>query len=558
MKVPVYEYLARRFYDEGVRDVFALTGDGNMYWHAALETLDGVRSISVRHEHCALAMATSYSQKSGRLGVASVTCGPGLTQTMTAMATAVASRTPLLVFAGEAPLRGTWYNQGIDQGPLVTATGAHYVQAHTLETLPRRVTEAFHLCRTERMPVVLAVPMDLQQDVIDTDLIHDELGFAALPDAGPRMPHPQYVAAAADRLASASRVIVVAGRGAAAPEAAAACTELAELCDGALASTLPVRGLFVDSPRNIGLAGGYAHPVTREAFDSSDLVVAVGASLTSFTTDQGALFDPGRVIQIDREPTGLRHGQPVASTYLAADAALGVRALVDELKARGHRGKGDWDVAAIGARVLTEPFDPTEYPDDGLLDPRAVVKVFDEVSPADWQAVNAAGHCGYFATQMFRRSADRFLTIREFGAVGNGICYAAGVAVARPGEPVILFEGDGGAMMHVQELETLQRYKLKVLVCVLNDGGFGSELHKLRALGLAEEGAWYGRNDLARLAEGFGFPGRTIRSLDEIPAALAEFEAGDGPMLLDLLVSDAVMSPGMNQRVRTFATPQPS
>lgn len=548
---PVYRHLARRFHDEGVDTLFVLTGDGNMYWEAAFSELDGVRSVHVRHEHCALAMATAHARKTGTLGVASVTCGPGLTQTMTALTTAARARIPMLVFAGETPLASPWNNQWIDQGPLVTATGAEYIAVHSVQTLPRLVSRAFHVARAERRPVVLAFPMDLQQQAmppVDARELARSTGLAVPP--APRGPHPDDLARAADRLRASRRPVVLAGRGATTPGAVAACVALAERCDAALATTLPVRGLFAGHPRAIGVCGGYAHPATKEAIGQADLVLAVGASLTEFTTGYGQLLDPDRVVHLDEAPAGIRNGSFVAGLAVASDAELGLRALLAAVTADGHRGAGAWDVTGFAKRVRTEPADTTPFAlEDGVLDPRQVVATLHEAIPTDWECVNGAGHSGYFATHMPDRPAARFLTIREFGAVGNGVSYAAGVAVARPDTPVVLFEGDGGVMMHAQELETLRRYGLRILICVLNDGAFGSEVHKLRAYGLNTAGAVYGRNDMARMARGFGIPGRLVRDLDELPAAVAAFAAGDGPMLLDIQVSDRVMSPGMNRRM---------
>lgn len=128
-----YEIIAEMVAAEGVRDVFALLGDANMHMATHLVSL-GTRMMHVRHEHCAVAAAMAYARKSGQVGVATVTCGPGLTQVMTALPAAVRARIPLVVLAGEAPLGGGWYNQGIEQAPFVTATGAAY---HSLHHPPR-------------------------------------------------------------------------------------------------------------------------------------------------------------------------------------------------------------------------------------------------------------------------------------------------------------------------------------------------------------------------------------------------------------------------------------
>jgi acetolactate synthase I/II/III large subunit len=129
--LPIYEMLARAFADEAVDTFFNLMGDGNWHWATALSKIDGMRAIHANHEHCACAMAIGYQRATGKTGVASVTCGPGVTQISTALATAVRANIPLVVLAGESPINAKFYNQAIDQGPIVHATGAHYVRAHS-------------------------------------------------------------------------------------------------------------------------------------------------------------------------------------------------------------------------------------------------------------------------------------------------------------------------------------------------------------------------------------------------------------------------------------------
>src|ERR1044071_9230395 len=118
LKLRVYDVLARAFMNEGVRTCFALLGDANMNWAARLAE-QGCRMIYVRHEHCALASAMAYARKTGEIGVATVTCGPGVTQLTTALPAAVRAHLPLVVFAGEAPLKSGWYNHELDQAPLI-------------------------------------------------------------------------------------------------------------------------------------------------------------------------------------------------------------------------------------------------------------------------------------------------------------------------------------------------------------------------------------------------------------------------------------------------------
>ena len=118
----VYDILAGAFAQEKIEVCFALLGDANMNWAVRLAAR-GCRMVYVRHEHCAVAAAMAYARKNFDVGVATVTCGPGVTQLITALPAAVRAHLPMVVFAGEAPLKSGWYNQGIDQAPLITATG---------------------------------------------------------------------------------------------------------------------------------------------------------------------------------------------------------------------------------------------------------------------------------------------------------------------------------------------------------------------------------------------------------------------------------------------------
>src|SRR3954466_5738054 len=160
-KPRVYDVLAKAFAQEGVQTCFALLGDANMNWAARLAEL-GCRMIYVRHEHCALAAAMAYARKNWDVAVATVTCGPGVTQLITALPAAVRAHLPLVVFAGEAPLKSGWYNQELDQAPLITATGAACHQLHMPERMPVAVRVTFLQEQSERRPVVIGIPFDLQ------------------------------------------------------------------------------------------------------------------------------------------------------------------------------------------------------------------------------------------------------------------------------------------------------------------------------------------------------------------------------------------------------------
>jgi thiamine pyrophosphate-dependent acetolactate synthase large subunit-like protein len=544
-----YELLADAFVSEGVDVLFTLMGDGNMHWVAALSAHEGVRTYYVRHEHCACAMASAYARATGKVGVASVTCGPGLTQLSTALATAEQASIPLVVFAGETPLHLSWYNQHIEQAPLVSATGAHYISAHSMPRMLECVRDAFFIARTQSRPVVLGIPYDLQKQALEAKAPYRP-STAFIPETGRMVPNPDFVERACDMIASARRVIVVGGRGAKLAEAEGECRELAELVDGLLATTLPVRGLFDDDPFSLGVAGGFSCDVARETFAECDLVVAVGASLTQYTADSGRLYPNAKVIQIDCEPRGLKNARKVADFYVRADAKAGTQAVIAALRARGAPRPPEWRSPELARRIIEEPCDRAVFElQPGALDPREAIAALNAVIPKDWEIVNSSGHCSYFSAQMRGRSAERFLAIREFGAIGNGLSYAMGVAAAKPDKTVVLVDGDGSFYMHAQELDTVRRHKLRILICILNDGAFGSEVHKLRSDGIDDSGSVFGRGNLADIARGFGLRGATVTSPDQFRSLLDAFQGNAGAELWDIHISDRVMSPVMRRVV---------
>lgn len=534
-----FDILARSFAQEEVKTCFALLGDANMHFATRLGE-EGCRMVYVRHEHCAVAAAMAYARKTGETGVATVTCGPGLTQLMTALPAAVRARLPLVVFAGEAPLKSGWYNQGIDQAPLVTATGAAYHSLHWPARMPTAIRDAFLQAARERRPVVLGIPFDLQERAWEggTDLPAPSKDL--IPETGPIPPNPDDLARMAEVLRGAKRVIVMAGMGAVEAGAGEACRALAERCDGLLATTLPARGLFHDDPYCVGIAGGFSSEIARECFGEADLVIGVGTSLASHNADAGRLWPKARLLQIDTDPLTISQGRVAADLHLRADARLGVEALAQALAPRAPQWRSD----ALAERIRTAPPDTAEFEiEPGTHDPREVVRALDAAIPQGWQLVNSSGHCSYFFAHMPGRPYEEFLTIREFGAIGNGISFAMGVAAARPDMPTVLFDGDGSLMMHVQELETILRHDLNILIVVLNDGAYGSEIHKLRAEGMSDAGAVFGRTDLAAIARGFGAGGETITDLAALPELIDAFARTGGAAVWDVPISDRVMSP---------------
>ena len=221
-----FEIIADLFCHHDVEVCFALLGDANMHWAGAMHER-GIKFIYTRHEHAAVAAAAAYTRSSGKIGCASVTCGPGLTQIMTILPIAVRANIPIVIFAGEAPLNKPWYNQMIDQVPFVEACGAKYFALHDPDTIVEQINNAFRHASESWSPVVIGVPFDLQKQ-----LHHDQQRFmpprSLVLETGSDVICPNEISMAAEKIAVAQRPIIIAGLGVVKSRAKDDCVALAK------------------------------------------------------------------------------------------------------------------------------------------------------------------------------------------------------------------------------------------------------------------------------------------------------------------------------------------
>jgi thiamine pyrophosphate-dependent acetolactate synthase large subunit-like protein len=541
----IYQALAEAFVREGVDAHFTLMGTGQMHWAIAMSKMPGMKTVHVRHEQSACAMATGYHFATGKPGIASVTCGPGFTQIITALTSAVQARVPLVVLAADTPARSRWYLQDVDQSALTKATGAHYIACQSPELMLAYVQEAFYVARYQRRPVVLSIPYDLMKLPLPESarfLPSSEV----VPALRPMPPNPEDVEQLAGELLAARRPIIIGGRGAVRSGAGEAIERLADASGALLANTLPARGLFDHHPFSVGVAGGFSREIAVEVFGEADLVVAFGASLTHYTVNGGKLFPQARVVQVDQEPLGLYQGRRAADHYVRSDARLAAEAIRENIG--GRKAEATIRTPDLANRIATSPDDSTEVSiEPGLLDPRQVVKALDDVIPKDWEIVSGTGHCSYFYAHMRNRRPERFHVLREFGAIGSSLAMAVGVAAAKGDGKVVLIDGDGGILMYAQEFETIRRQGIKLLICALNDGAYGAEIHKLRNEGADDREAHFGRPDFGSIAHGFGLRGSRIEDLQDLAARLPDYEGQDLAEIWDFHITDRVVSPALRK-----------
>ncbi|SEG72473.1 Acetolactate synthase large subunit [Actinacidiphila yanglinensis] len=508
--------ISRALTDHGCTHVFTLMGDGNMHLVLALAEA-GVEAVEVRHESAAVAMAEGYGWSSGRVGICSVTHGPGLSHTATSLLVASRNRSPLVLLAGETP---TGYKgaQRFDQRRLVEACEARYRAVSADDDAGAVVAAAIVEASRDRRPVVVGIPADLIESSVEAA---GAVTAQTVSSPVPTLPDGAEAAAASqllDELRRAERPILLAGRGVMVSGSAALMSEVAELTGAALATTLPAKGLFDGHPLDLGIAGGLSHPDAEPVFRDADLVVALGSGAGASTTRSGRLFPDARLVRLDIMPGD--EGATDDGPLLRGEARATLTAVAEALRSgpptepwfRPARPLPDcWNAELADYQPELAP---------GTVDPRYAVLALDRLLPDDAVIVVSNGHCSGFASALLSAAAPRsFHLAQGFGSIGQGLTTAVGVALGAPDRHVVLVEGDAGFMMHAQDLDTAVRAGAHLTAFVLNDEALGTEYHRL--------GPGPGRGDLAvvptpRIAEvaaAMGALGHQVTELAELPDA---------------------------------------
>lgn len=524
----VHEAVARGLVDAGVDILFGLIGDANLFLVDSFVRQRGTY-VAAAHEAGAVLMATGYARAAGRVGVATVTHGPGLTNTVTALVEGARGRTPLLLIAGDTAVHDSANLQNIDQREIATAAGAGFLMLRTPESAVEDLALALRRAVLERRPVVLDVPADFQWA---------ETSYVAV-DRTPAS--PRAAAPAADDLdravgviAGSRRPIVLAGRGATSPPARASLLRLAERIGAPLATTLKAKDLFRGEPFDLGIFGTVSTPVASETIARSDCIVALGAGLNLFTTARGSLLEGRAVVHCDVDPAqiGASGTSVVGLVGDSAAAADAICAWLDEadVPPSGFRSPD------LLRRLAEQPSEASDRGADSTVDVRTALRRLEDLLPSDRTLVTDGGRFMYEVwRQLSVREPHRFLPTVHFGSIGLGLPTAIGAGYGAPDRPVVAVCGDGGFMLGgLTEFGTAVRLGADLIVVVLNDGGYGAEHIQFRTRDMDPALSLFAWPDLARVAEALGGTGATVRGPADLDALGPLLESRDRPVLVDV------------------------
>ncbi|MER7012753.1 thiamine pyrophosphate-binding protein [Saccharopolyspora sp. NPDC000359] len=526
----VAEAIAAALADAGVRRAFGVVGVGNVHLVAALTGTD-VRYVAARHEAGAAAMADAYHRVCGEVGVCTVTYGPGLTNTATSLADAVKNRSALVVLCG-APPGGRQRPIDIDDEALAAALGAAAVRVSAPEEAVPAVTAALHRTRAEGRPVLVLLPVDVQD--------------SPAPVTAPVPPAPTPVRAAPERppgtaelvelIGAAERPLLLAGLGAWRAGAQAEIARLADLCGGLLANTLQAKGVFGDNPWSIGIVGNLSSPEAVGLIGAADLVIAFGTSMSGWTLHGGRLIPPeATVVQVDHRAEQL---SPRTDVGVVADALDVATALCDALTSRTPPSGWRQRVADRLDGARWERLGFTDRSTAERIDPRSLTLALAKLLPEERTVVTDGGHfIGWPARYWPVPDPAGFVfTGVSLQSIGLGFAGAVGAAVGRTDRVVVLATGDGGALMGLAELETLIRTADSALVVVYDDAAYGAEVHMYGHLPVAA-GTVFTDTDFCGLARSLGAEAAVVRTVRDLEA-VRTWRAGGctGTLLLDCKV----------------------
>ena len=533
----------------GARHVFTLLGSGNYVVTSTLRDA-GAAVVHLRQETAAVTAADAYARVTGEVGVVTLHQGPGLTNAVTGLAEAVKSRTPLLVLAADTAGAAVRSNFRIDQAGLVTAVGAGVERLNGPGTAVADTARAYRRAVAERRPVVLMMPLDVQAAPCPDGTVPP----CPAPGAAPARPCAASVVALADALAAASRPVLLAGRGAVLAGAGGLLEQLADATGALLATTAVAAGLFDGNPWDLGISGGFASPTAAALLADADLVLALGASLTMWTTRHGRLIGPtATVAQVDADADALGASLPVHVAVLG-DVAETARDLLAVLAEREQRPAA-WRSSELRDRIAAGRGSAQSFEDasgDGRIDPRALSRALDRLLPSERTLVVDSGHCMGWAPMHLRVPRDHgFVFTQGFQSVGLGLATAVGAATARPDRLVVVAVGDGGALMALGELESVARLGLRLVVVVYDDSAYGAEVHHFGPQGHPVDLVQFPEVDFAALARAAGFCAAPVRRVEDLEALTAWLEAGrPAPLLLDAKVVPTVVAEWLEEAFR--------
>ncbi|MGA9033145.1 MAG: acetolactate synthase 3 catalytic subunit [Sulfuricaulis sp.] len=513
--------------DEGVEHVFGYPGGAALHIYDALYRQDKVKHILVRHEQGAAHAADGYARATGRPGVVLVTSGPGVTNTVTGIATAYMDSIPLVIFSGQVAtsLIGDDAFQEVDAVGITRPCVKHNFLVKDVKELATTIKKAFYIATTGRPGPVL---VDIPKDVTAHKCEYEYPKSVAMRSYNPVLKgHPGQIKKAVDLMLAAKRPMIYTGGGVILGEASKALTDLVRLLAFPCTNTLMGLGAFPASdPLFVGMLGMHGTYEANMAMHECDVLIAIGARFDDRVTGDLNKFCPhARIIHVDIDPASISKNVPVEIPIVGGAEAV-MRDMIKLVKA--SKKKPDKEALAAWWKQIDQwrAMNCLDYDHDSkLIKPQYVLEKLFEITKGDAFITSDVGQHQMWAAQFYRFDKPRrWINSGGLGTMGFGLPAAMGVKMAFPKETVCCVTGEASIQMCIQELSTCKQYDLPIKIINLNN----------RYMGMVRQWQefFYDRRyshsymdalpDFVKLAEAYGHVGMKIEKPGDVEGALKE------------------------------------
>jgi acetolactate synthase-1/2/3 large subunit len=521
---------------EGVRDVFGYPGGAILPIYDALRKFP-IRHILVRHEQGATHMADGYARASGRVGVAMATSGPGATNMVTGLATAMMDSVPIVCITGQVSSKvlGSDAFQEVDITGITLPITKHNFLVTRAEDIAPALREAFLIAQSGRPgPVLVDITKDAQQGYAAFDF------DAAAPKA--YRPHPMQghnadsITDAAKLIREARRPIILAGHGIIQSGAIEQVRTLSERMQIPVACTLLGLGSFPASHElSLGMMGMHGEAWVNQAIQQADLLIACGMRFDDRVTGSLATYAPNaKKIHIEIDPAEINKNVKV-DVALIGDLKQVLEVLLPHLSSRAS---SPWvrEISEIKGECAVR--DIKNLPDNGHLYAAHVINDLWNATDGKAIVVTDVGQHQMWEAQYYKHDEPRSLiTSGGLGTMGFALPAAIGAKIACPEKEVWVIAGDGGFQMTSPELSTIAQEKLDLNIAIINNGFLGMVRQWQEFI--------YEKNyasspilspDFVKLADAHGISGATVSTRTEVLPAVNAARASKEPYLINFLV----------------------
>jgi len=520
---------------EGVEVVFGIPGGANMPIYDAMLKYP-VHHVLVRHEQGAAHMADGYARASGKVGVAMATSGPGATNLVTGIATAMMDSSPVVFITGQvhAHLIGGDAFQETDVTGITLPITKHNYLVTRAEEIAQVVREAFYIARTGRPgPVLIDICKNAQ--IQKTEFVYPEK--IELPGYKPPRTAPAAeLKKAAQMIKEARRPVILAGHGLLISRAYREMQELAHRAHIPVAMTLlGIGSMPASDPLNLGMMGMHGEAYCNLAIQNADLLIALGMRFDDRVTGNLKTYAPhAKKIHVEIDPSEV-HKNVVVDLPLFGD----LKAVLTDLLPYIEEARHDEWFEQIGEwRSDSDSRDIIYWPDDGKLYTAHVIRSIWEATQGKATMTTGVGQHQMWAAQYYPfEEPYRFITSGGAGTMGFGVPAALGVWFTDKSRDVWVIDGDGSFQMTQAELSTIVQEGASIKIAIMNN-------HFLGMVRQWQEFFFDSRYaatplhgpDFVKIAEAHGIPARRITKPEEVKDALQFANQTRGPVLLDFFV----------------------